>query len=144
MGLAWAISMRDPMVAQHYIGKMLKFIGEDRLVWGSECVWFGSLQNQIEAMKAFRISQEFQDMYGYPEFTDTAKRKMFGLTGAKLYRVDANACRYKVSNSQLALRRKILDDEWGPRRHVINTPAIRTRRQFMQLWRERIAKGEIA
>jgi predicted TIM-barrel fold metal-dependent hydrolase len=145
MGSAWCISMRDPMVAQHYLGKALKYMGEDRVVWGSECVWFGSPQNQIEAMKAFRISQEFQDMYGYPEFTDVMKRKVFGLTGAKLYRVDPNACRYKVSLSQLAWRKQMLDDVWGPRRHALNNkPAIHTRRQYIELWRDRIAKGEIA
>jgi predicted TIM-barrel fold metal-dependent hydrolase len=143
MGSAWAISIRDPMVAQHYIGKALKYMGEDRVVWGSECVWFGSPQNQIEAMKAFRISQEFQDMYGYPEFTDSIRRKIFGLTGAKLYRVDPNVCRYEVSRSSLTARKTFLDERWGGRRHAINRPAIRTRRQFMDLWREKIAKGEI-
>jgi len=145
MGSAWCISMRDPVVAQHYIGKAIKYMGEDRVVWGSECVWFGSPQNQIEAMKAFRISTEFQDMYGYAEFTDTAKRKVFGLTGAKLYRVDPSACRYKVSVSQLAWRKQLLDDVWGPRRHALNNlPAIHTRRQYIELWRDRIRKGEIA
>jgi len=145
MGSAWCISMRDPVVAQHYLGKALKFMGEDRVVWGSECVWFGSPQNQIEAMKAFKISTEFQDMYGYPDYTDTIKRKVFGLTGAKLYRVDPNACRYKVSVSQLAWRKQLLDDVWGPRRHALNNkPAIHTRRQYIELWRDRIRKGEIA
>ena len=131
MGSAWVISMRDPMVAQHYIGKALKYMGEDRVVWGSECVWFGSPQNQIEAMKVFQISKEFQDKYGYPEFTDTIRRKIFGLTGAKLYRVDPNACRYKVGLSDLMAYRQELDHVWGPRRHAFNPPVIRTRRQFL-------------
>jgi predicted TIM-barrel fold metal-dependent hydrolase len=144
MGSAWAIAMRDPVQAQHYVGKMLKHIGMDRLVWGSECVWYGCPQNQIEAFKAFRISEEFQDMYGYPEFTDTVRRNVFGLTGAKLYRVDPLACRYQVSRSQLAVRKQLLDDRWGQRRHLVNPPAIRSRRQFMALWRDRIARGEFA
>ncbi|MET0387004.1 MAG: amidohydrolase family protein [Polyangiales bacterium] len=144
MGSAWAIAMRDPMQAQHYVGKMLKYVGVDRLVWGSECVWYGCPQMQIEAFKAFRISQELQDKYGYPEFTDEIRRKVFGLTGAKLYRVDPTACRYQVSRDQLAMRKQYLDDKWGPRRHAINAPAIRTRRQFMQIWRDRLARGEYA
>jgi len=144
MGSAWAIAMRDPVQAQHYVGKMLKYVGEDRLVWGSECVWFGCPQNQIEAFKVFRISDELQEQYGYPEFTDQLRRKVFGLTGAKLYRVDPVACRYQVSRSQLAVRKQLIDDRWGPRRHAVNPPAIRTRRQFLQLWRDRIARGEFA
>jgi predicted TIM-barrel fold metal-dependent hydrolase len=144
MGSAWALSMRDPVVAQHYIGKALKYIGEDRVVWGSECVWFGSPQNQIEAMKMFKISTEFQDMYGYPDFTDAIRRKIFGLNGAKLYRVDPNACRYDVKLSQLAAHRQRLDEVWGPRRHALyNPPAIRTRREYIQLGLERKRRGEI-
>ena len=132
MGSAWCISMRDPVVAQHYIGKALKYMGEDRVVWGSECVWFGSPQNQIEAMKVFQISKEFQDMYGYPEFTDTIRRKIFGLTGAKLYRVDPNACRYKVGVNDIMAFRQEMDHVWGPRRHAYNPPVIRTRREFLE------------
>jgi uncharacterized protein len=143
MGSAWAIAMRDPVQAQHYIGKMLTYIGEDRLVWGSECVWFGCPQNQIEAFKAFRISDEFREKYGYPEFTDAVRRKVFGLTGAKLYRVSAEACRFQVSNDSLAYHKRVLDDRWGARRHAYNPPVIRTRRQYMQLYRERMARGEI-
>jgi uncharacterized protein len=143
MGSAWQLSMSDPVVAQHYIGKALKYMGEDRVVWGSECVWFGSPQPQIEAMKAFKISTEFQDMFGYPDYTDAIKRKVFGLTGAKLYRVDPNACRYKVSLSQLAMRKQLLDDVWGPRRHALNNPpVITTRRKLIQVWRDRIARGD--
>jgi predicted TIM-barrel fold metal-dependent hydrolase len=144
MGSAWAISMRDPVVAQHYVGKMLKYVGMDRLVWGSECVWYGCPQNQIDAFKVFRISTEFQEMYGYPEFTDTMRRNVFGLTGAKLYRVDPNLCRYKVDRSQFAMYKKEQDDRWGPRRHAVNPPYIRTRRQFFELWKDRVARGEFA
>jgi uncharacterized protein len=144
MGSAWILSMTDPVVAQHYIGKALKFMGEDRVVWGSECVWFGSPQNQIEAMKMFKISTEFQDMYGYPDFTDAIRRKIFGLNGAGLYRVDPNACRYDIKLSNLAYHRQRLDEVWGPRRHALwNPPAVRTRRQYIKLGQERKRRGEI-
>jgi predicted TIM-barrel fold metal-dependent hydrolase len=144
MGSAWVLSMKDPVIAQHYIGKALKYIGEDRVVWGSECVWFGSPQNQIEAMKMFKISTEFQDMYGYPDFTDTIRRKIFGLNGAGLYRVDPNACRYDVKLSQLAAHRQRLDNIWGPRRHALyNPPAITTRRQYLRFALDRKRRGDI-
>jgi hypothetical protein len=38
----------------------------------------------------------------------------------------------------------MLDDRWGDRRHGTSQPVIRTRRQFIQLWRDRIARGEFA
>jgi hypothetical protein len=96
-------------------------------------------------MKAFKISTEFQDMYGYPEFTDQIRRKIFGLTGAKLYRVDPSACRYKVSLSQIAMRKQLIDAEWGDRRHALNNaPHIHTKRAYVELWKDRIRRGEIA
>ncbi|HET8935464.1 MAG TPA: amidohydrolase family protein [Polyangiales bacterium] len=144
MGSAWAMSMKDPVVAQHYIGKAIKYMGEDRVVWGSECVWFGCPQNQIEAMKAFKISTEFQDMFGYADYTDAVRRKVFGLNGAGLYRVDPNACRYDIKLSQLAAHRQRLDEVWGPRRHALyNPPAIRTWRDYVKLGEERKRRGEI-
>jgi uncharacterized protein len=143
MGSAWNISIRNPMVAQHYIGKALKYMGEDRVVWGSECVWFGSPQPQIEAMKVFQISKEFQDMYGYPEFTDQIRRKIFGLTGAELYRVNPNACRYKVGVSQLMAHKMDLDDRFGERRHMMARPVLQTRRDFIALRRDMARRGEL-
>jgi hypothetical protein len=112
-------------------------------VWGSECVWFGSPQNQIEAMKVFQISKEFQDMYGYPEFTDQIRRKIFGLNGAQLYRVDPNACRYKVSVSQLTAHKLDLDDRFGERRHMMARPTIQNRRDLLRLRRNMAARGEL-
>jgi predicted TIM-barrel fold metal-dependent hydrolase len=144
MGSTWVLNMVDPVTAQHYIGKALKYMGEDRVVWGSECVWFGCPQNQIEAMKMFKISTEFQEKYGYPDFTDAIRRKIFGLNGAPLYRVDPNAVRYDVSVCQLAARRQHLDEVWGPRRHALhNPPAITTHRQYVQLGIDRRRRGEI-
>ncbi len=143
MGSAWCISMRDPMVAQHYVGKALKYMGEDNVVWGSECVWFGSPQNQIEAMKVFQISKEFQDMYGYPEFTDQIRRKIFGLNGASLDRVNPNACRYKVSVSQLMAHKMDLDDRFGERRHMMARPVLQSRRDLFALRRDMKRRGEL-
>ena len=45
--------------AMHYWGKLLKHIGEDRIVWGTDCLWFGSPQPAIEAFRCMEISQEF-------------------------------------------------------------------------------------
>jgi hypothetical protein len=143
MGSAWLLSSGNPMGAQHYVGKVLKHIGEDRMVWGSECVWFGSPQRQIEAFRTFTISQEFQDMYGYPELTPQIKAGIFGLNAAKLYCVDPSACRYAVDQNLLAVRKRELDQEFGPRRWAFERPAIKTRREFVTLITRRRALGEL-
>lgn len=138
MGTAWFLHMANPVAAQHYVGKILKYIGEDHLVWGSECVWFNSPQPQIEAFRNFEISEKFQNDYGYPALTKELKAKIFGLSAAKLYGIDPNEARHAVDLSKLAQIRRDIDGELGGRRWMfqpLNGP--RTRREFMNLWRWR-------
>ncbi|MDD9943643.1 MAG: amidohydrolase family protein [Myxococcales bacterium] len=143
MGSAWLLASGNPMTAQHYVGKVLKHLGHDRMLWGSECVWFGSPQRQIEAFRTFTISKELQEMHGYPELTPAIKAGIFGLNAARLYCVDPNECRYQVDKSMLARRKRNVDGEFGDRRWAFEQPAIKTRRQFINLRRERIAHGEL-
>jgi hypothetical protein len=48
-------------------------------------VWYGSPQWQIEAFWRFQIPEDLRNQYGYPELTDSAKRKIMGLNAARLY-----------------------------------------------------------
>ncbi|HEU4385227.1 MAG TPA: amidohydrolase family protein [Anaeromyxobacteraceae bacterium] len=79
-----------PSVCAHLLGQALKFFGEDRIVFGSDAVWYGSPQWQIEAMWRFQIPEAMQRQYGYPALTVGAKRKILGLNNAHLYKVGAN------------------------------------------------------
>lgn len=144
MGSTWNILMRDMVAAQHYLGKMMTYAGPDRIVWGSECVWFGCPQPQIEMMKAFKMDPDFAAMYGYPDFTDEVRRKVFGYNGAPLYRLDPCATRLKVDRDKVATTRAQLDSEVGPRRWTLgrNRPVIASRRDFLNLWRYRKAHGQ--
>jgi len=144
MGTAWITQMNDPIAAQHYVGKALKYLGEDHLVWGSECVWFNSPQPQIEAFRTLQISQEFQDTYGYPAITPALRAKIFGLSGAKLYGIDPQAKRNAVDTSKLAMLKGDLDGELGGRRWMFEPlGGPRTRREFLNLWRLRKAQGGV-
>jgi len=86
IGTTWASSVVTfPTIAAHIMGQLMKFVGEDRIVFGSDSVWYGSPQWQIEALWRFQIPQAMREKYGYPELTERAKRKILGLTSAKLY-----------------------------------------------------------
>ena len=86
LGTTWASTVITfPTVAAHLLGQLLKFLGEDRVVFGSDSVWYGSPQWQIEALWRFEIPRDMQEKYGYPELTETAKRKILGLNSARLY-----------------------------------------------------------
>jgi predicted TIM-barrel fold metal-dependent hydrolase len=138
MGSAWALVSGDAMQAQHYIGKLLKYVGEDNILWGSECTWFGSPQRQIEAFRLLTISEQFQEQYGYPALTPERKAKIFGLNAARIYRIDPEATRCTLDTSKLTKLKLTMDQELGERRWAFEQPGgPRTRAEFLRLqkWR---------
>ena len=56
LGSTWRFLMRDPDAAAHGIGKLLKYAGEDNVLWGTDSIWYGSPQDQIQAFRTFQIS----------------------------------------------------------------------------------------
>jgi hypothetical protein len=86
IGTTWASSVITfPSVAAHIMGQLMKFMGPDRILFGSDSVWYGSPQWQIDALWRFQIPEALREKYGYPELTVEAKRKILGLNSAKLY-----------------------------------------------------------
>jgi hypothetical protein len=88
-----------PTVAAHIMGQLMKYLGPDRIVFGSDAVWYGSPQWQIDAFWRFQIPEEMRERYGYPEITIEDKRKILGLNSARLYGITATSAadvgRYK-------------------------------------------------
>jgi hypothetical protein len=78
----------NPVVAMHGIGKNIKYYGADHVVWGTDCLWWGSPQWVIDAFKRFQISDEMCEKFGYTKITKEDKAKIFGLNAAKIYNVD--------------------------------------------------------
>jgi hypothetical protein len=75
-------------MCQHLIGKNVKHYGSDRVLWGTDCLWWGSPQWVIDAMKRFQISDELCDKFGYAKLTKEDKAKIFGLNAARIYDFD--------------------------------------------------------
>jgi predicted TIM-barrel fold metal-dependent hydrolase len=130
LGSTWREVMKKPNQAAHVIGKLLKFFGEDRILWGTDAIWFGSPQDQIQAFRAFEITPEFQERYGYPALTAERKAKIFGLNAARIYAVD------------LGELKKAQRDDWVNRvrteyanapRPSFQTYGPRTRRDLLRL-----------
>jgi predicted TIM-barrel fold metal-dependent hydrolase len=87
------LAVIDPVMAMHGIGKNIKYYGADHVVWGTDCLWWGSPQWAIEAFKRFQISDEMCAKFGYGKLTKDDKAKILGLNAAKLYKVDVKAKR---------------------------------------------------
>ena len=120
MGNAWSQVMHETSGAQHYMGKLLKYLGPDNVCWGTGSILAGSPQQQIAAFQAFEITPQYQEMYGYPALTAAMKSKIFGLNAARLYNVDPTAARCAVTSDSFAVARRERAERLtsGVRQHV--------------------------
>jgi predicted TIM-barrel fold metal-dependent hydrolase len=141
MGSVWNLMMNDPMLSQHYVGKMLKYVGVERLVWGTESIWLGGPQPQIAAFKMFKISDEIRDAQQYPDFTDQVKRQVFGLTSARLYGINPGDCYTSFKYDTIAQYRQQMDVEEGENRWVARRPLLTKYKDYINLGKWRKATG---
>lgn len=128
LGSTWRFVMRDPDQAAHLLGKLLTVFGEDRILWGTDSIWYGSPQDQIQAFRAFQISTEFQQRHGYPALTPAIKRKIFGLNAARVYGLEPGALRRKFTKDRV---QKSKLDYLNEPRPSFATYGPRTRREFV-------------
>ena len=129
MGSMWRHFMTRPTEAAHVMGKLLTYFGEDRIMWGTDSIWYGSPQDQIQAFRTFEISPEFQERYGYPALTPEVKRKIFGLNGARVYGIGVPAMK---DGGELAARRAAYRAAPNP---SFQTFGPQSRREVMALWK---------
>jgi hypothetical protein len=127
LGSTWRFVMRDPDQAAHLLGKLLVSFGEDRILWGTDSIWYGSPQDQIQAFRAFEISREFQERFGYPALTPAVKRKIFGLNAAGVYGLKPDEQRRKLKRDGVSRRKA---DYLNDPRPSFATYGPRTRREF--------------
>ncbi len=132
LGSTWRFAMRDPDMSAHLIGKLLKYVGEDNVLWGTDSIWYGSPQDQIQAFRTFQISPEFRERFGYPEITPTLRAKVFGLNATKPYNISVAEARQYVSSDHVARQRVAYNND--PQPHF-RTYGPQTRREFLNLLR---------
>jgi predicted TIM-barrel fold metal-dependent hydrolase len=80
-----------PTVCAHILGQLLKYWGPDRIVFGSDSLWYGAPQWQIEALWRFQIPEAMAQKYGYPRLDERTRRKILGLNSARLYKLNSQA-----------------------------------------------------
>ncbi len=134
LGTVWRQVLRNPDTAAHTVGKLLQRVGEDRVLWGTDAIWYGSPQPQIMAFRAFQITAAYQDRYGYPALTPELKRKVLGLNAARLFAIDPAATRCGLTSDPLSAAKAaaaelhgdgVLPVGWDPRGPT-------TRREILQ------------
>jgi hypothetical protein len=132
LGSTWRFLMRDPEQAAHVLGKLFKHVGEDNVLWGTDSIWYGSPQDQIQAFRSFQIAPELREKHGYPEITRELRAKVFGLNATRPYRVSAAEVRKYTRRDSIARERLAYREH--PEPHFL-THGPQTRREFIDLVR---------
>ncbi|HWS26824.1 MAG TPA: amidohydrolase family protein [Xanthomonadales bacterium] len=130
LGSTWRYLMRDPDAAAHTLGKLLVHLGEDNILWGTDSIWYGSPQDQIQAFRAFQISPEYRERFGYPEITAEIRAKIFGLNALKVYEVDCSVLRPLLAADRVSRERQEYRNRPDP---AFVTYGPTTRREFLRL-----------
>jgi predicted TIM-barrel fold metal-dependent hydrolase len=99
LGSTWRAVMGSPDEAAHVLGKLLAAVGPDNVnvIWGTDSIWYGSPQDQIQAFRTFAITPEYRERFGYPELTDDVKARVMGANAAAIYGVDLDALRARCA-----------------------------------------------
>ena len=130
LGSTWRYLMRDPDSAAHGLGKLLKYVGENNVLWGTDSIWYGSPQDQIQAFRTFQISPQLREQFGYPEMTPQLRAKVFGLNAMKPYGISVEEMQRRAGNDAVA--REKLAYAVNPEPHF-RTYGPKTRREFLNL-----------
>lgn len=129
LGSLWREVMKDPDEAAHALGKLLAHFGPERILWGTDAIWYGSPQDQIQAFRTFEISAELQEKHGYPALTTETKRKIFGLNGARVYGVDVDEAKAAMKWDPVARARALYQHAPAP---SLRTYGPRNRRELLR------------
>jgi hypothetical protein len=107
LGSTWWNLIQRPDEAAHVLGKLLATFGPGNILWGTDSLWYGSPQAQIEAFRAFEITPEYQERFGYPALTAEVKAQILGLNAARLYGVDPSLRPCAARADRAALRAEL-------------------------------------
>src|SRR5437867_3898884 len=81
-------TVSQPRLAAALMGTLVKGLGHDHIIWGTDCIWTGSPQWQIEALRRLEIPEDMQKQYGYKPLgaaDGPIKTAIFGENVARLY-----------------------------------------------------------
>jgi predicted TIM-barrel fold metal-dependent hydrolase len=132
LGSTWRNLMRDPSSAAHALGKLFKHLGEDRVLWGTDSIWYGSPQDQIAAFRTFQINPQLREEHGYPEITPKLRAKVLGLNAATPYRLSLEDIKRHAAGDWVTRARAAYAEAPAA---GLTSHGPRTRREVLAHWR---------
>src|SRR5262249_12111333 len=100
------LSTMNPKGCLHALGQMIQTAGADHILWGTDSIWNGSPQGQIDRMRRLKMDEGLMKEYGYPELTNEVKDQILGLNAAKLFGIDPKKAWKAIKTDKLSLFRE--------------------------------------
>jgi len=95
LGTSFAISaVTNPRFCAAMLGTLIKGLGHEHVFWGTDSVWYGSPQWQIEAFRRLEIPEDMQKRFGFAPLGPAegrVKSDILGYNAARHYRLDLAA-----------------------------------------------------
>ena len=105
----------NPTACAHLLGQLIAAFGADHVLWGTDSIWYGTPQWQIEAFRRFQIPDALIEKHDYAPLTPEVKEKIFGLNAARVFNVDVNAKRNEIPADYLSqIKMAYLDEGSSP------------------------------
>jgi predicted TIM-barrel fold metal-dependent hydrolase len=105
----------NPTACAHLLGQIVDAFGVDHVLWGTDSIWYGTPQWQIDAFRRFEIPAALVDKHGYAPLTRAAKEQIFGLNAARVFGVDVGAKRNEIPKDYLTrVKMAYLDEGAAP------------------------------
>jgi predicted TIM-barrel fold metal-dependent hydrolase len=106
LGTSFATSaVTHPRHAAALLGTLIQGMGADHVLWGTDSVWYGSPQWQIEAFRRIEIPEDMQKKRGFAPLGPAdgpTKRAILAGNAARLYGLDLAALAHHSSADALA------------------------------------------
>jgi hypothetical protein len=100
------------------------------VLWGTDSIWYGSPQDQIQAFRTFQIAPKLRERFGYAEITASVRAKIFGLNAARVYGLSPTEIRKYTSKDPISRQRQAYLERPEPH---FTTYGPKTRREFLSL-----------
>jgi len=100
-------TVAQPKLSAALMGTLMRGLGVERIVWGSDAVWTGSPQWQLEGLRRLEIPEDMRKRHGYAALgpaDGAAKRKILGENSARLYGIDPAV--YAKADANLAAMKR--------------------------------------
>ena len=122
VGQLFATTMiAEPRVTAALMGAMIKKLGADRVCWGTDAVWTGSPQWQIEGLRRLEIPEAMQKKYGFAPLGPAdgpVKSAIFGGNNARLYNINPQRAAAELAGDKLAALKAEYERNGGARSNL--------------------------